>query len=139
MISRFQPGRAVNQPQRVDEPGDVTLRVTNLQRMKYFYRHALGFELIGEFSNAALLEIASPTGGRAQSIGLFQRAAKSPGETRTDHRISFSISLKDCRSTQSKLERLGFRVEVKDSNRLWVQDPEGNRIELNDPLEPTLR
>ena len=108
----------------------MLLRVSNIQRMKYFYRHVLGFEVIGEFPNAALLEIAKANGGRAQAIGLFQRPINSPGETPPDHRISFSISMKDCQSTQRKLERLGCQVEVTVPNRIWVRDPEGNRVEL---------
>jgi len=43
--------------------GEVALRVNNLERMKRFYQEVLGFEVLGEFPNAALLKIAAGYAG----------------------------------------------------------------------------
>jgi catechol 2,3-dioxygenase-like lactoylglutathione lyase family enzyme len=120
----------VNQPRAIQEPDEVKLRVDNIHRMTCFYRNAFGFALIGEFPNAALLEIAENGGGRSRAIGLFKHPVHAGPEHAAVNRIRFSISLKDCGSERRRLEKLGLRVDAKDPGRISVRDPEGNQVEL---------
>lgn len=130
MIPRVASGGGENQRRKAREPDGVKLRVSNMQRMKAFYRHALGFALIGEFPNAALLELAETDGGRAQAIGLFKCSVHLRRGEMPAARISFSITLADCGSRRRRLEQLGFLVDANDPGRLCLHDPEGNRVEL---------
>jgi catechol 2,3-dioxygenase-like lactoylglutathione lyase family enzyme len=130
MIPRFESGRVVNQARKIKEPGEVRLRVNNMQRMKAFYRNALGFALIGELPNAALLELAATSDGHTQTIGLFKRSAQLSRKRNLVDRICFSIPSEDCTPQKRRLEELGFRVDVKAPNRICLYDPEGNQVEL---------
>lgn len=115
--------------------GEVALRVNNLERMKRFYQEVLGFEVLGEFPNAALLKIAAGYAGHTQVLGLFDRAVSVDQERTTVDHIAFTIGLPDYDSERQRLETLGLNVEVKDHEwvnwrSLYFQDPEGNQIEL---------
>ena len=112
--------------------GEIALRVNNLERMKRFY---LGFEVLGEFPNAALLKIAAGYAGHTQVLGLFDRSVSVDQERTTVDHIAFTIGLPDYDSERQRLETLGLNVEVKDHEwvnwrSLYFQDPEGNRVEL---------
>jgi catechol-2,3-dioxygenase len=115
--------------------GEVALRVNNLQLMKRFYQDVLGFEVLGEFANAALLKIAAGYGGHTQVLGLFDRSVRvGPEHTTVDH-IAFSIALGDFDSEKRRLESIGLEVEVEIHNwvkwrSLYFHDPEGNQLEL---------
>jgi catechol-2,3-dioxygenase len=115
--------------------GEVALRVNNLERMKRFYQEVLGFEVLGEFPNVALLKIAAGYAGHTQVLGLFDRSVSVDQERTTVDHIAFTIGLPDYDSERQRLEKLGLKVEVKDHEwvnwrSLYFQDPEGNRIEL---------
>jgi catechol-2,3-dioxygenase len=115
--------------------GEVALRVNNLQLMKRFYQDVLGFEVLGEFPNAALLKIAADYGGHTQVLGLFDRSVQvGPEHTTVDH-IAFTIALDDFDSERKRLESIGLKVEVETHNwvkwrSLYFHDPEGNQLEL---------
>ena len=115
--------------------GEVALRVNNLQLMKRFYQEVLGFEVLGEFPNAALLKIAADYGGHTQVLGLFDRSVQvGPEHTTVDH-IGFTIALDDFESEKKRLESIGLKITVATHD--WVKwrspyfpDPEGNGLEL---------
>ncbi|HET9359245.1 MAG TPA: VOC family protein [Vicinamibacterales bacterium] len=115
--------------------GEVALRVNNLAQMKRFYQDVLGLEVLGEFSQAALLTVADGYGGHTQVLGLFDRSVPvGPEHTTVDH-FAFTIALEDYESEKRRLEALGLDVEV--TNHDWVKwrslyfrDPEGNLVEL---------
>ena len=92
--------------------GEVALRVNNLERMKRFYQEVLGFEVLGEFPNAALLKIAAGYAGHTQVLGLFDRSVSVDQERTTIDHITFTIGLLDYDSERKRLETLGLNVEV---------------------------
>jgi catechol 2,3-dioxygenase-like lactoylglutathione lyase family enzyme len=115
--------------------GEVALRVNNLERMKRFYQEVLGFEVLGEFPNAALLKIAAGYAGHTQVLGLFDRSVSVDQERTTIDHITFTIGLLDYDSERKRLETLGLNVEVYahewiNWRSLYFHDPEGNRVEL---------
>src|SRR5262245_13104246 len=113
--------------------GEVALRVNNFQVMKRFYQDVLGFEVLGEFGNAALLKIAPGYGGHTQVLGLFDRSVRvGPQHTTVDH-IAFSIALDDFESEKRRLESMGLEVTVETHpwvkwRSLYFHDPEGNQL-----------
>ncbi|HSY19372.1 MAG TPA: VOC family protein [Candidatus Acidoferrales bacterium] len=109
---------------------EVTLRVVDLQPMKRFYQDFLGFELMGEFPNAALLEITSSDGKTVQAIGLLKRTANGVPKHHAGIRIVVSFTPDEYMITQRRLEHFGIRLDKKTDNRIRIQDPEGNRVEL---------
>jgi len=115
--------------------GEIALRVNNFQQMLRFYQDVLGLEVLGEFSNAALLKVADGYGGHTQVVGLFDRSVPvGAAHTTVDH-IAFTIALADYESERRRLEALGLKVEVKQHDwvkwrSLYFHDPEGNEIEL---------
>ena len=118
--------------------GEVALRVNNLERMKRFYQEVLGFEVLGEFPNAALLKIAAGYAGHTQVLGLFDRLVSVDKERTTIDHITFTIGLLDYDSERKRLETLGLNVEVYahewiDWRSLYFHDPEGNRVEQGPP------
>ena len=115
--------------------GEVALRVNNLERMKRFYQEVLGFEVLGEFQNAALLKIAAGYAGHTQVLGLFDRSVSVDQERTTIDHLTFTIGLLDYYSERKRLETLGLNVEVYahewiNWRSLYFHDPEGNRVEL---------
>lgn len=113
-----------------DTSTDVTLRVVDLQPMKRFYQDFLGFELLGEFPNAALLEISGSDGRTAQAIGLLKRAANGTTKQNAGIRIVVSFTPDEYMITQRRLEHFGIQLDKKTADRIRIQDPEGNRVEL---------
>jgi catechol-2,3-dioxygenase len=115
--------------------GEVALRVNNLERMKRFYQEVLGFEVLGEFQDAALLKIGTGYAGHTQVLALFDRSVSvDQARTTVDH-IAFTIGLPDYDSERKRLETLGLNVETKEHawvkwRSLYFHDPEGNQVEL---------
>ena len=113
------------------DPGsDVTLRVVDLQPMKRFYQNFLGFELLGEFPNAALLEISGSDGKTVQAIGLLKHTANGAPKDTAGIRIVVSFTPDEYMITQRRLEHFGIRLDKKAGDRIRLQDPEGNQVEL---------
>jgi len=113
-----------------DASNDVTLRVVDLQPMKRFYQDFLGFELLGEFPNAALLEITGSDGKTAQAIGLLKCTVNGAPKHNAGIRIVVSFTPDEYMITQRRLEHFGIRLDKKADDRIRIQDPEGNRVEL---------
>ena len=120
--------------------GEIALRVTNLESMQEFYENTIGLELMKRFPNAAFFRIAEGFGGHAQVLALFDRSAEegfsglSTERSTIDH-IAFEISRADFAVEKQRLEQLGLRVETAEHGwvhwrSLYVNDPEGNEVEL---------
>jgi catechol 2,3-dioxygenase-like lactoylglutathione lyase family enzyme len=120
--------------------GEIALRVENLDAMQRFYADVIGLELMQRFAQSAFFRIAEGVAGHTQILALFDRTTETgyagldPARTTVDH-IAFAIDLDDFASEQARLEDLG--QSVRTSEHAWVQwrslyvdDPEGNTVEL---------
>jgi len=120
--------------------GEIALRVNDLDAMQKFYEEIIGLALLKRFPKAAFLRIAEGFGGHTQILALFDRA-DAPGyqgisavQSTIDH-IAFTISLADFAAEKARLEQLGLSVTTAEHGwvhwrSLYVNDPEGNEVEL---------
>jgi catechol 2,3-dioxygenase len=120
--------------------GEIALRVNDLEAMQTFYRDVIGLELLKRFDKAAFFKIAEGFGGHMQALALFDRSAEAgyAGLNRTtttvDH-IAFEIPLLDFDSEKQRLRQHGLSVTTAEHGwahwrSLYVDDPEGNTVEL---------
>lgn len=120
--------------------GEIALRVENLDEMQRFYADVIGLELLQRFPTSAFFRIAEGVAGHTQVLALFDRSAEpgytglDPSRSTVDH-IAFGIGLEDYAGEKARLEGLG--LDVHTAGHAWVQwrslyvdDPEGNRVEL---------
>jgi catechol 2,3-dioxygenase-like lactoylglutathione lyase family enzyme len=127
-------------PTSVRGLGQIALRVNNLEAMLKFYREVVGLPLMTRVPNGAFFRIAEGYGGHTQVLALFDRSS-NPGYRGTDagtstiDHIAFEIPLADFADEKARLEALGLRVETAEHawvhwRSLYVNDPEGNQVEL---------
>ena len=119
--------------------GEIALRVRDLDAMQRFYGEVVGLELMRRTETFAFFRIAEGFGGHTQVLALFdRRGAESepprPEATSLDH-LAFAIPLSAYASEKARLEGLGLRVDTAEHawvqwRSLYVDDPEGNRVEL---------
>ncbi|MGB0386708.1 MAG: VOC family protein [Ardenticatenaceae bacterium] len=125
---------------RVKALGEIAFRVEDLDRMQSFYEEVVGLRLMRRYPNSAFFNIAEGFEGHTQILALFDRTGSAgysgldAVRTTVDH-IAFSISLDDFETERQRLEGLG--LEVTTTTHAWVQwrslyvnDPEGNRVEF---------
>lgn len=127
-------------PRTIKGLGEIALRVADLDAMQRFYQDAIGLEFLKRFEHAVFFKIADGFGGHAQVLALFDRAGISgyaglnPATSTVDH-VAFEIDLADFASEKSRLEALGLQVTTAEHawvhwRSLYVNDPEGNEVEL---------
>ena len=120
--------------------GEIALRVDDLDAMQRFYQNVIGLELIRRFPKSAFFKVADGYAGHTQIIALFDRSGQdgyqglSAAHTTVDH-FAFTIALEDYETEKARLEALGLPVSVATHEwvhwrSLYVQDPEGNRVEF---------
>ncbi|HET6325627.1 MAG TPA: VOC family protein [Planctomycetaceae bacterium] len=120
--------------------GEIALRVSDLDRMQAFYQDVIGLELMRRFERAAIFRLAEGLGGHMQILALFDRTADpgfsglNPATTTVDH-LAFEIDLADFEPERQRLEALGLAVTTAEHGwvhwrSLYVDDPEGNMVEL---------
>jgi catechol 2,3-dioxygenase len=120
--------------------GEIALRVNDLDGMQRFYEEVIGLPLMARFPDSAFFKVAEGYGGHTQVLALFDRS-RSVGNRRTDARtstidhIAFEIALVDFATEQKRLEAAGLAVETTEHawvhwRSLYVNDPEGNQVEL---------
>lgn len=120
--------------------GEIALRVENLDAMQHFYADVIGLELMQRFPTSAFFRIAEGYAGHTQILALFDRTAApdytglDPERTSVDH-IAFTIALADFSPEKARLENLGQTVRTAEHawvqwRSLYVDDPEGNTVEL---------
>ncbi len=120
--------------------GEIALRVTDLEAMQRFYEEVIGLELMRRFPNATFFKIAVGYDGHTQILALFDRSQQAdyrglaPEKSTVDH-FAFAIQLADFDSEKKRLEQLGLEVKTAEHawvhwRSLYVNDPEGNTVEL---------
>lgn len=129
-----------NQATAVRGLGEIALRVSDLHRMQDFYQRVIRLELIGTFPNAVFFKLADGYEGHTQVLALFDRS-QSPNyqglsaERSTIDHVAFEVSLADLEGERKRLEQLGLEVTTAEHawvhwRSLYVNDPEGNMVEL---------
>ncbi len=120
--------------------GEIALRVSDIETMQRFYQEVIGLKLMRRFEDSAFFRIASGYGGHTQILALFDRSARpgyqglEPKKSTIDH-VAFEIALEDLEAEKQRLEHLGLRVTSAEYawvhwRSIYVNDPEGNRVEL---------
>lgn len=115
--------------------GEVALRVNDLDKSQIFYRDVIGLELMRRFDQAAFFRIADGYAGHTTILALFDRKAPvEQARTTIDH-IAFTIAIEDFEAEKQRLESLGLSVSTATHEwvhwqSLYVQDPDGNQVEL---------
>jgi catechol-2,3-dioxygenase len=120
--------------------GEIALRVNDLDTMQRFYEEVIRLPLMTRIPNCAFFKIADGYGGYTQVLALFDRS-NSPdyrgttAATSTIDHIAFEISLSDFENELKRLRALGLQVETAEHSwvhwrSLYVNDPEGNQVEL---------
>ncbi len=124
--------------------GEVSIRVTDLDKMHRFYAEVLGLEVLRREANFTFFKIGPGYGGHPQVLNLFISTDRwlieskspelSPAGT-TLHHVALNIALEDYAAEQQRLENLGLKVhatvhEWLHVRSLYFADPEGNLLEL---------
>jgi catechol 2,3-dioxygenase-like lactoylglutathione lyase family enzyme len=125
---------------RIKGLGEIALRVDDLDAMRRFYERVIGLEPLKRFENAVFFKLADGFGGHTQILALFDRSSQ-PGysglnaaTTTIDH-VAFEIERADFDAELKRLQDCGLTVETAEHawthwRSLYVDDPEGNRVEL---------
>ena len=120
--------------------GEIAFRVNNLDAMQEFYEEIIGLPLIARDSTCAFFKIADGYGGHTQVLALFDRSQNisyrgTDAATTTIDHIAFEIALADFADELKRLREFGLKVETAEHawmhwRSLYVNDPEGNQVEL---------
>ena len=129
---------------RVLHIAEVGLRVKDLPQMVAFYQEVLGLEIVRTFPKyvfmkAGELDSALGRGGHPQLLVLFDReVALDIALTTLDH-LAFEIPLERYAAERERLQAMGLELVERAwsgihawlrARSLFVDDPEGNTIEL---------
>lgn len=125
--------------------GHVVLYVRELERSLQFFRDLVGFQEVGRTFNGAAVAL---TGGRTHHelllIQVGDAPAPSTGRRLGLYHIGIKVgdSLEELRSAQQELHEKGITITgMSDhtvSQSLYVQDPDGNEIELYVDADPAI-
>jgi catechol-2,3-dioxygenase len=115
--------------------GEVALRVNDLDRSQAFYADVIGLELMRRFEHSAFFRIADGYAGHTAILALFDRKNPVAQEHSTVDHLAFTIALMDYEAEKRRLEELGLTVttathEWVQWRSLYVEDPDGNEVEL---------
>ena len=115
--------------------GEVALRVNHLDEMQAFYIDVIRLELMRRFEHAAFFRIADGYAGHTAVLALFDRSSPVEKARSTVDHLAFTIALADYEPEKRRLEALGLAVSTATHEwvhwrSLYVQDPEGNTVEL---------
>jgi len=103
--------------------------------MRAFYREVVGLEEWRGGGGYRFFRVAEAVEGHPQALVLFDRDVDvSPDASTLDH-VAFVIELEDYADWKRRLEEAGLDVTPKTFDffhwrSLFVEDPEGNRVEF---------
>lgn len=115
--------------------GEVALRVNDLDKSQGFYEDVIGLQLMKRFDQAAFFRVADGYAGHTTILALFDRKAPvEQARTTIDH-LAFTVALEDFDAERQRLESLGLAVSTTTHGwvhwrSLYVEDPDGNQVEL---------
>jgi extradiol dioxygenase family protein len=103
--------------------------------MRAFYRDVVGLEEWREGEGYVFFRVAEAVEGHPQALVLFDREVEvCPASSTLDH-IAFVIALENYDARRRQLEQARLEVTPKTFEffhwrSLFVEDPEGNRVEF---------
>ena len=118
---------------------EIVLWAHNQAAMVRFYRDVLGLTVISppERTNPIFLQAGPGRPGIPQMIVVVQLPSDAPPFTRprTLHHLALEVAPEDFDAEQARLTGLGFATRsgqhpVIASRTLYLDDPEGNEVEL---------
>lgn len=125
--------------------GHVVFYVKDLHRSLAFYRDLLGFKEVGRIFNG---QAAALTSGRTHHelllIEVGEAPAPPPGRRLGLYHIGIKVgdSLDELREAKRELDRAGIPISgMSDhtvSQSLYLQDPDGNEVELYVDVDASL-
>ncbi len=125
--------------------GHVALYVKDIERSLKFYRDLLGFKEVARMFDG---KAAALSGGRTHhELLLLETGGDKPpmqGREPGLFHLGFKIgdSLEDLRAAKRELERGGVAIEGQSdhgvSQSLYMQDPDGNGVEVYVDTDPAL-
>ena len=115
--------------------GEVSIRVTDLDKMRKFYEEVIGLEVIGQEDEYVFFKVAEGYGGHTQNLALFEASNTLNPQESTLHHIALNVALEDFESEKMRFESLGLKVDATVHEWLHVRsmyfyDPEGNHLEF---------
>jgi extradiol dioxygenase family protein len=115
--------------------GEVAFRVNDLEAVRTFYRDVVGLEEWRSGDGYVFFRIAEGVEGHPQALVLFDRGVEVTQESTTLDHIAFVIALEDYDERRRRLEAAGLEVTPKTFGlfhwrSLFVEDPDGNRVEF---------
>jgi catechol-2,3-dioxygenase len=121
---------------------EVVLNVHDMESSLSFYRDLLGLSVISppEMSNPVFLKAGDAGGGLPAMVVLvaLPDGAVAFASPRTLHHLALAISAESFDDTRRRLEDLGIEVRggkhpVLASRTMYLNDPDGNEVELIAP------
>ncbi len=123
---------------------EASIRVKDLDAMQQFYEEVIGLEVLRREDSYVFFKVAEGFGGHTQNFALFDAKERSylgdksvdlSSEQSTLHHIAFNVALEDFEPERVRLENRGMEVEAVDHawihlRSMYLQDPEGNTVEL---------
>lgn len=130
-----------NSPIAIDGLAEVVLNVHDMARSLAFYRDLLGLEVIsGDRVNPVFLRAGAATDRLPALVVLVQLPADAPAfaAPRTLHHLALAVSPAAYDAAHDALAARGFGVRtgqhpVLPSRTMYVDDPDGNEVELIAP------
>lgn len=132
---------------QVQELGHIVLYVRDLKRSVAFYRDVLGFEEIGQFGGSAVAfrSVSRRTHHELLLIQVDADAAPIPPGPRVGlyhFGLKVGNNLDELREARDAVRAAGTRIlgaaDHTVSKSLYIQDPDGNDIELYVDADPSL-
>jgi catechol 2,3-dioxygenase len=125
--------------------GHVVFYVKDLEQSLTFYRDLLGFQEIGRaFEGKAAALTSGRTHHELLLIEVGPAPGPSPGRRRGLYHIGIKIgdSLQELSQAKAELERAGVPImgmsDHTVSQSLYVQDPDGNEVEVYVDADPNI-
>lgn len=117
---------------------EIVLAVHDLPKARAFYEGVLGLKPVAERANPPIfLRAGDPGLAVPQMLVLVPLPPGSPEfeKPRPLHHLALEIAAEDFDAEKARLEELGFQVRsgqhpVIPSRTMYVDDPEGNEVEL---------
>lgn len=127
--------------------GEIAIRCNDLAQMTAFYRDVIGLEILSEREGLVFFMLDNGVAGHTAVLALFDKARnperpKAPETSRsTLHHLALVVTPEGQQTAHNWFETLGIasKYELFDWigwRGLFVNDPEGNTVELVAALRP---